>query len=110
MSREALTRHQTRVPPSEGSVRHDLCAAKTEIAAHSWALSAHHRQFRELDGEVKTLVDVLAGVVGVLNQVSATNTSPMQEVSALKNRVERLEATIQCQDTTNVPSTSNCSL
>lgn len=121
MNHEALTRHltegfhlhlfllvsllkggsrQTGVPPPDGSVRQDLHSAEAEIVAHSWALSAHYRQLRELDGEVKTLIDALAEVVGGFDQLSATNTAQMQEISGLKNRVEQLETTVQRQDTT----------
>lgn len=120
MSREALSRHLTegvgshllllcrlleevvsqnhhQAPPAEGSVRQDLRRVEAETEAHNWALSTHHRQVRELEGQVRTLVNTSAGLATGLHQVSATNAAHVLEMSGLRNRVEQLEATVAQQ-------------
>ena len=120
MSREALSRHLTegfgshllllwrlleevvsqnhhQALPAEGSVRQDLCRVEAETEAHNWALSTHYRQLRELEGQVTTLVNTSAGLATGLHQVSATNAAHVQEMSALRNRVEQLEAMVAQQ-------------
>ena len=102
----AYSRHQSREEaPPQGSVRQELRTAEAEIEAHSWALSVHYKQLRDLNSEVKTLVEALVGVVSGLEQVSNTaqvsNIAQLQEIAALKNRVERLEATVERQNETN---------
>jgi len=92
--------NQEQAAAPEGSVRQVLRSAEAEIEAHSWALSTHYRRLGELDDELRTLVDALAGVAEGIQQVNNTNAAQMQEISALRNRVDRLEVTVQRQDAT----------
>lgn len=95
---EVVNQNHHQVPPAEGSVRQDLRRVEAETEAHNWALSTHYRQLGELEGQVRTLVNTSAGLAAGLHQVSATNTAHVQEMSALRNRVEQLEATVAQQD------------
>lgn len=90
------------VAPSEGGIRQDLLTVKSEVAAHSWALTAHYRKLEELATNVAALVVVLSEAVNGIEQVSLTQ---RQENLILRNRVEhlegkvaRLEATVQQHD------------
>ena len=88
------------VGPLDGSLRQDLRRAEANIEAHNFALSTHYRQLGELGSEVKRLIDTLAGVGTRLDQVSTTTSGNIQEMSTLRNRVERLETTVARQDET----------
>ena len=80
------------VAPSEGGIRQDLLTVKSEVAAHSWALTAHYRKQEEWDTDVKALVVVLSQAISGIEQVSLAQ---RQENVLLKNRVEHLEGKVE---------------
>lgn len=95
---EVVSQNHHQAPPAEGSVRQDLRRVEAETEAHNWALSTHYRQLGELKGQVRTLVNTSAGLANGFHQVSATNAAHVQEMSALRNRVEQLEQQVAQQD------------
>ena len=94
----AFNYNHHQAPPAEGRVGQNLSRLEAESEAHRWALSTHYRQMRELESQVTTVVNTSANLATGVHQVSATNAAHVQEMSALRNRVEQLEATVAQQD------------
>ena len=89
---ESVAQEREAVAPSEGGIGEGLLAVKSEVAAHSWALTTHYKKQEELVTDVKALVVVLSEAINGIEQVSLAQT---QENAMLRNRVERLEGKVE---------------